>query len=91
MSDNTAAARPAETFAEAEDALLSRWPETKLEPSLDRIRAFTELLGEPQSVLPGHPPDRHQRQDLHQPDDRAPCCARSTCAPAASPARTSRG
>jgi dihydrofolate synthase/folylpolyglutamate synthase len=42
------AARPAETFAEAEDALLSRWPETRLEPSLDRIRAFTELLGDPQ-------------------------------------------
>lgn len=45
---NDAAARPAETFAEAEDALLSRWPETRLEPSLDRIRAFTELLGDPQ-------------------------------------------
>jgi dihydrofolate synthase/folylpolyglutamate synthase len=42
------AARPAETYAEAEDALLSRWPETRLEPSLDRIRAFTELLGDPQ-------------------------------------------
>ncbi len=42
------AARPAESFAEAEDALLSRWPETRLEPSLDRIRAFTELLGDPQ-------------------------------------------
>lgn len=41
-------ARPAETFAEVEDALLSRWPETRLEPSLDRIEAFTELLGEPQ-------------------------------------------
>jgi dihydrofolate synthase/folylpolyglutamate synthase len=41
-------ARPAETFAEAEDALLSRWPETRLEPSLDRILAFTELLGDPQ-------------------------------------------
>jgi dihydrofolate synthase/folylpolyglutamate synthase len=40
--------RLAETFAEAEDALLSRWPETRLEPSLDRIQAFTELLGEPQ-------------------------------------------
>ena len=44
-------ARPAETFAEAEDALLSRWPETKLEPSLDRIQAFTELLGEPQRAF----------------------------------------
>lgn len=41
-------ARPAQTVAEAEDALLSRWPETRLEPSLDRIRAFTELLGDPQ-------------------------------------------
>jgi dihydrofolate synthase/folylpolyglutamate synthase len=40
--------RLAETYAEVEDALLSRWPETKLEPSLDRIEAFTELLGEPQ-------------------------------------------
>ena len=52
MSDDTADARPAQTFAEAEDALLSRWPETRLEPSLDRIRAFTELLGEPQSSFP---------------------------------------
>ena len=47
-----AAPRPAETFAEAEDALLSRWPETKLEPTLDRIRAFTELLGDPQQTYP---------------------------------------
>ncbi len=52
MSDNAPDARPAQTFAEAEDALLSRWPETKLEPSLDRIRAFTELLGEPQKSFP---------------------------------------
>ena len=49
MSEPSQNARPAETYAEVEDALLSRWPETKLEPSLDRIRAFTELLGEPQS------------------------------------------
>lgn len=40
--------RLAQTFDEVEDALLSRWPETRLEPSLDRIEAFTELLGEPQ-------------------------------------------
>jgi dihydrofolate synthase/folylpolyglutamate synthase len=44
--------RLAQTFAEVEDALLSRWPETKLEPSLDRIRAFTELLGDPQRSYP---------------------------------------
>ena len=51
MTD-TPAARPAQTFAEAEDALLSRWPETKLEPSLDRIQAFTEILGDPQRAYP---------------------------------------
>lgn len=44
------APRLAQTFAEVEDALLSRWPETKLEPSLDRIRLFTELLGDPQKA-----------------------------------------
>ena len=44
--------RLAETFEEAEDALLSRWPETRLEPSLDRIRALTELLGDPQCSYP---------------------------------------
>src|ERR671913_289688 len=48
MTDLPLDAPPAETFAEVEDALLSRWPETRLEPSLDRIRAFTELLGDPQ-------------------------------------------
>lgn len=43
--------RLAETIAEVEDALLSRWPETRLEPSLDRILAFTELLGDPQTTF----------------------------------------
>ena len=45
-------ARAARTVAEAEDALLSRWPETKLEPSLDRIREFTNLLGNPEKSYP---------------------------------------
>jgi dihydrofolate synthase/folylpolyglutamate synthase len=40
------------TYADAERALLARWPETRLEPSLDRIAAFTELLGEPQRTYP---------------------------------------
>jgi dihydrofolate synthase / folylpolyglutamate synthase len=44
--------RLAQTFAEVEDALLSRWPETRMEPSLDRIRAFTQLLGDPQHTYP---------------------------------------
>lgn len=52
MTESNPQARPAETYAEVEDALLSRWPETRLEPSLDRIRAFTELLGDPQTAYP---------------------------------------
>jgi dihydrofolate synthase/folylpolyglutamate synthase len=52
MSETPSEARPAHTYAEVEDALLSRWPESRLEPSLDRIRLFTELLGEPQASYP---------------------------------------
>ncbi len=52
MSDTSSSPRLAETYDEAENALLSRWPETKLEPSLDRIEAFTELLGDPQNAYP---------------------------------------
>ncbi|MGI8644811.1 MAG: bifunctional folylpolyglutamate synthase/dihydrofolate synthase [Nocardioides sp.] len=52
MSETPAVPRLATTYGEVEDALLSRWPETKLEPSLDRIRAFTELLGDPQTGYP---------------------------------------
>lgn len=51
MSDS-AAPDAVHTYAQAEQALLARWPETRLEPSLDRIRAFTELLGEPQRTYP---------------------------------------
>src|SRR4051812_31976879 len=39
-------------YAAVEQALLARWPETRLEPSLDRITAFCELLGEPQRTYP---------------------------------------
>jgi dihydrofolate synthase/folylpolyglutamate synthase len=52
MTETPEAPRLAETFEEVEDALLSRWPESRLEPSLDRIRAFTELLGDPQRSYP---------------------------------------
>jgi dihydrofolate synthase/folylpolyglutamate synthase len=51
MSD-TSAPDAVHTYAQAEQALLARWPETRLEPSLDRIAAFTELLGEPQRTYP---------------------------------------
>ncbi|MET1061910.1 MAG: folylpolyglutamate synthase/dihydrofolate synthase family protein [Aeromicrobium sp.] len=40
------------TYAEVERALLGRWPETRLEPSLDRIAALCRLLGDPQQAYP---------------------------------------
>jgi dihydrofolate synthase/folylpolyglutamate synthase len=40
------------TYAEVEQALLGRWPETRLEPSLDRISALCRLLGDPQQAYP---------------------------------------
>jgi dihydrofolate synthase/folylpolyglutamate synthase len=36
------------SYAEVQAALLGRWPESRLDPSLDRIEALMELLGEPQ-------------------------------------------
>jgi dihydrofolate synthase/folylpolyglutamate synthase len=37
---------------EIEEAILARAPEHDLEPSLDRVRAVMELLGEPQRAVP---------------------------------------
>ncbi|MGJ9421688.1 bifunctional folylpolyglutamate synthase/dihydrofolate synthase [Aeromicrobium sp. CF3.5] len=37
------------TYTEVEQALLGRWPENRVEPSLDRIRAICDLLGDPQA------------------------------------------
>ncbi|MEO6412169.1 MAG: dihydrofolate synthase, partial [Pedococcus sp.] len=37
---------------EAEDAILARAPEHDLQPSLDRIAAVMELLGDPQRTYP---------------------------------------
>ena len=51
-ADTRSDARLAESYAEVEDALLSRWPESKLDPTLDRIEAFMELLGDPQRTYP---------------------------------------
>lgn len=39
-------------YAEVQAALLSRWPESKLEPSLDRMAALVDLLGSPQAAYP---------------------------------------
>ena len=52
LPDSDFTPRLAETYAEAEDALLSRWPETKLEPSLERITEFLDILGNPQTGYP---------------------------------------
>ena len=40
------------TYAEVEAALLGRWPESRLEPSLERITALCRLLGDPQDAYP---------------------------------------
>jgi dihydrofolate synthase/folylpolyglutamate synthase len=52
MTETPDSPRLAQTYDEVEDALLSRWPETRMEPSLDRISALVELLGEPQRGYP---------------------------------------
>jgi dihydrofolate synthase/folylpolyglutamate synthase len=44
MTDNPAAL----AYVDVEAALLARWPESRLEPSLERIEALTELMGDPQ-------------------------------------------
>ncbi|WP_033437386.1 bifunctional tetrahydrofolate synthase/dihydrofolate synthase [Saccharothrix sp. NRRL B-16314] len=41
-----------EELRQVELELNTRWPETKLEPSLDRIRALADLLGDPQQTYP---------------------------------------
>jgi dihydrofolate synthase/folylpolyglutamate synthase len=46
MDDDHPAADP--SYAQLETALLGRWPETRLDPSLERIQAVVELLGDPQ-------------------------------------------
>src|SRR5829696_7817416 len=46
-------AMPADlTHAEIVAALTARWPEHRVAPSLGRIRALTELLGDPQHSYP---------------------------------------
>ncbi|MEX5719769.1 bifunctional tetrahydrofolate synthase/dihydrofolate synthase [Geodermatophilus maliterrae] len=39
-------------LARVEKALLARWPETRLEPSLGRIAALVDLLGSPHRAMP---------------------------------------
>src|SRR2546423_49896 len=41
-----------EQFEEVERELLERWPESKMDPTLVRMRALVELLGDPQRAYP---------------------------------------
>ena len=54
MSDTppSSAPEPATTYADVERALLGRWPESRLDPTLERIEALTHLLGDPQQAYP---------------------------------------
>jgi dihydrofolate synthase/folylpolyglutamate synthase len=57
MSDSSSADLPADrsrtlSHAEIVTALTGRWPEHRVAPSLGRIRALTELLGDPQRAYP---------------------------------------
>jgi dihydrofolate synthase/folylpolyglutamate synthase len=52
MSETPIPLPPVDSYADAERALLARWPETRLEPSLDRIAALVHALGDPQHAYP---------------------------------------
>ena len=41
-----------EVFKAVESALNKRWPEAKIDPTLDRISALVDLLGSPQLSYP---------------------------------------
>ncbi|WP_333769536.1 bifunctional tetrahydrofolate synthase/dihydrofolate synthase [Streptomyces sp. IBSBF 2435] len=56
-ADDDVPSRPADPavdreLREVEEELQGRWPETKLEPSLDRMTAAMDILGEPQRTYP---------------------------------------
>ena len=68
-------------FLAVEAVLDKRWPETRMEPSLDRIADLVELLGDPQRGYPVvHLTGTNGKTSS----------ARSGCAPAGTPARTCR-
>lgn len=40
------------TYDDVEQSLLGRWPESRLDPTLDRIAALMRLIGDPQESVP---------------------------------------
>ena len=71
MSDPTAG-EPGERLAEVYREILARAPEHDLVPSLDRVAAVVDLLGDPQTRVRRRPSDRDQREDLDGPDGGTP-------------------
>jgi dihydrofolate synthase/folylpolyglutamate synthase len=51
MAETDAATSDA-AFAEVERALIARWPESRIDPTLDRIRDVCHLMGDPQGACP---------------------------------------
>ncbi len=49
MSETPAAP---ETYPDVERALLARWPESRLDPTLERVESLMHLLGDPQHTYP---------------------------------------
>jgi dihydrofolate synthase/folylpolyglutamate synthase len=46
------AGQVSDEFTSVEAELDTRWPETKIDPTLDRVRALLDLLGDPQHAYP---------------------------------------
>lgn len=54
MRENTGVSmrRAGDEYAEVEKALLARWPETRIDPTLDRMVTLLDLLGDPHRAYP---------------------------------------
>lgn len=52
MPDSSQRSGDDPSYQAVESALLSRWPETRIAPTLERIRALCDLLGDPQRSAP---------------------------------------
>ncbi len=50
--DGEAAEDVLQRYLRIEAALAERWPETRIEPSLDRVRSAVEILGDPHRAFP---------------------------------------
>lgn len=58
-----------EALADVEDRLNSRWPETKIDPTLDRMDQVLDLLGDPQHAYPSIHVAGTNGENVRHPDD----------------------